>query len=107
MDSLQLLILVNVPLEISSGIFVYDEIIQIHTIHKNNHKMIKEPHNGNSKANKKLTKFSCKVYREVFLSRFIKAICFATPNLHFAAPSWVATHSLRSPDLQYLLCSTV
>jgi len=59
------MILVSVPLEISSGIFVYDEIIEMHTIHENNHKIIKEPRNGNSKAKKKLVKFSCKVHREV------------------------------------------
>jgi len=41
---------VNVPLEISSGIFVYDEIIQMHTIHKNNLEVVKEPLIENSKS---------------------------------------------------------
>jgi len=55
MNSLQFMIRVNRPLEISSGIFVYDEIIQMHTIHENNHTVIKELSNGNSKANKNAT----------------------------------------------------
>jgi len=36
--------------------------------------------------------FSCKVCKH-FYFWFVKAICFATPKLHFA------THSLRSPGL--------
>jgi len=66
MDSLQLLIIVNVPLEISSGIFACDHIIEMHTIQEKNHKIIKEPRNGKSKANNKLTKLSSKVYRIFF-----------------------------------------
>jgi len=34
MDSLVLMIGVNVPLQMSRGIFVYGEIIQMHTIHE-------------------------------------------------------------------------
>jgi len=43
---------INVPLEISKGIFVYGEVIQIHTIHEGNDTVIKLPRNGNSKAKK-------------------------------------------------------
>jgi len=45
---------VNVPLQITRGIFIYGEIIQMHTIHEGNYAVISQPRNGNSKA-KKLT----------------------------------------------------
>jgi len=45
-----LMIRVNVPLRISRGIFVYGEIIKMHTIHVSNHTVMKLPCNGNSKA---------------------------------------------------------
>jgi len=47
-----LMIYVKVPLQISRGIFVYGEIIQMHTIHKSNYAVIKQPRNGYSKAKK-------------------------------------------------------
>jgi len=50
-----LMIRVNVPLEISRGIFVYGEITEMHTIHESNYTAIKLPHNGNSMAEMKLT----------------------------------------------------
>jgi len=37
---------VNVPLQISRGIFVCGEIIQMHTINKSDYTVIKLPHNG-------------------------------------------------------------
>ena len=46
------MIRVNVSLQISRCIFVYGEIIQMHTIHENNYALIKLPRNGNSKAKK-------------------------------------------------------
>jgi len=47
-----LMIHVNVQLQTSRSIFVYSEIIQIHTIHESNYTVIKLPCNGNSKAKK-------------------------------------------------------
>jgi len=49
------MIYVKVPSQISRGIFVYGEIIQMHTIRKRNYTVVKQPRNGNSKA-KKITK---------------------------------------------------
>jgi len=40
---------INVPLQISRGIFVYGEIIQMHTIHETNYRVIKHSRNGNRK----------------------------------------------------------
>ena len=37
-------------------------------------------------------------YKNIYIW-FLKPICFATPKLHSATPFEVATHSLRSPDL--------
>jgi len=45
----------NVPLQSSRGIFVYGEIMQMHTILDSNGTEAKLPRNGNFKA-KKLTK---------------------------------------------------
>jgi len=39
---------VYVPLQLSSGIFVCVEMIQMHTVHEINYAVIKEPRNGNS-----------------------------------------------------------
>jgi len=50
------MIRVDAASHISRGIFVYEEIMQMHTIHEKNYKVIKEPRNGNSKASNKLTK---------------------------------------------------
>jgi len=50
-----LMIRVNVPLRISRGIFVYNEIIKMYTIHESNYAVIKLLHIGNNKA-KKITK---------------------------------------------------
>jgi len=47
-----LIIRVNDPLQISRGIFVYDEIIQMHTIHECSYTVIKLPYNGNNKMKK-------------------------------------------------------
>jgi len=44
------MIRVNIPLQISRVIFVYGEIMQIHTIHECNYTVMKLPRNGNSKA---------------------------------------------------------
>jgi len=44
-----LMIRVNVPLQITRGIFVCGETIQMHMIPESNHTVIKEPRNGNSK----------------------------------------------------------
>jgi len=41
---------VNVPLQTSRGIFVYGEIIKMHTIHESNYTVIKLPRNGNSEG---------------------------------------------------------
>jgi len=60
------MIRVNVPSKIPSGIFVHDEIIQMHTIHENNYQVVKEPRNGNSKANEKLTNFLVKSTEKFF-----------------------------------------
>jgi len=49
------MIRVNFPLQATVGIFVHDEIIQMHTIHESNYTVMKQPCNGNSKA-KKITK---------------------------------------------------
>jgi len=43
---------------------------------------------------------------------FVKPISFATPKLYFVTPNAVATHSLRSPELDgrhgpSILCDTV
>jgi len=43
---------VNVPLTISNGIFVYGEIIKMHTIHDGYYTVVKLPRNGNSEAKK-------------------------------------------------------
>jgi len=40
------------PFQISRGIFVYDENMQMHTIHESNYTVIKLPRNGNTKAKK-------------------------------------------------------
>jgi len=45
-----LMIRVNIPLQISRDILVCGEIMQMHTIHKSNHTVMKLPQNGNSKA---------------------------------------------------------
>jgi len=55
-----LMICAKVPLQISKGIFVYGEIIKMHTIHKGNYALIKLPRNGNSKAKKTLQKIKHK-----------------------------------------------
>ena len=47
---------INTSLQNSSDIFVYGENIQTHTIHKSNCTLIKEPCNGITKANEKITK---------------------------------------------------
>ena len=47
-----LVIRVNVPFQISSGIFVYSKIMKMHTVHERKYKIIKEPPNRNIKANK-------------------------------------------------------
>jgi len=47
-----LMIRVNVPLQISSGIFVYNEIIKMHTILENNYTVTKLPNIGNNKVKK-------------------------------------------------------
>jgi len=54
MDSLHV-VRVIVPLQNSSGIFVNGEILHIHKIHESHHIVVKEPRNGNRKANVKLT----------------------------------------------------
>jgi len=41
---------VNVPLQISRGNFVCEQIIQMHTIRKSNFTIIKLPSNGNIKV---------------------------------------------------------
>ena len=46
------MIRVKVPLQISRGIFLYGEIIQMHTLHESNHTGIKLPRNDNSKEKK-------------------------------------------------------
>jgi len=46
------MIRVNVQLQISRGIFVYDEIIQMHAIRESDYTVIKQPRNGNSKEKK-------------------------------------------------------
>jgi len=46
------MIRVNVPLQISRGICVYVEIIQMHTIFESSCKVTKLPSNGNFKAKK-------------------------------------------------------
>jgi len=51
-DLEMLMIRVNVPLQISRGVFVYGEIIQMHTIFESNYTVIKQPRHGNSKAKK-------------------------------------------------------
>jgi len=57
-----LMIRVNVPLQISRGIFVCGEIIKMHTIHESNCRVIKLPRNGNNKE-KKINKKSNPAYR--------------------------------------------
>jgi len=52
----------EVLLQISRGIFVCDEIIQMHITHESNHTVAKLPRNGNSKA-KKINKKYTSVYR--------------------------------------------
>jgi len=47
-----LMIRINVPLQITRGIFVHGDIIQMHTIHENNYTVIKQPRDGNKKAKK-------------------------------------------------------
>jgi len=47
-----LMIHVNVPLQISRGIFVCGEIIKMHTIHRSNYIVMKLPRNGKSKLKK-------------------------------------------------------
>jgi len=51
-----LMIRVNIPLQISRDIFVYGEIIPMHTIHESSYTVTKLPRNGNSKAKKYLQK---------------------------------------------------
>jgi len=41
---------VNVPLQISRGIFVHDEIIYMHIIRDGNYTVMKQPRNGRSRA---------------------------------------------------------
>jgi len=67
-----LMILANVPLRISKGIFVHDEIIKMHTIHEGNYTVIKLPRDGNSKAKKNHKKqFSlCKLSSTIALDDF-------------------------------------
>jgi len=61
------MIYVKVPSQTSRGIFVYAEIIQMHTIRKSNYTVVKQPCTGNSKAKKitkkqfSLLKFSCTI----------------------------------------------
>jgi len=45
-----LMIHVSIPLQISGGIFVHGEFIQMHTINESNYTVIKQPHNGNKGA---------------------------------------------------------
>jgi len=47
-------ICVNVPLQISRGIFEIGDIIQMQTIHESNYIVIKQPCNGNSKMKRRL-----------------------------------------------------
>jgi len=47
-----LMIHVNDPLQISRGIFVWGEIIKMHTIHQRKYTVMKLPRNVNSKAKK-------------------------------------------------------
>jgi len=46
------MIRVSIQLHISRGIFVYGEIIKMHTIYEHNHIVIKLPRGGNNKAKK-------------------------------------------------------
>jgi len=43
---------VKVQLQISRGIFVYGEIVQMHAIRESGYTVIKQPRNGNSKEKK-------------------------------------------------------
>jgi len=43
---------VNVPLQISKGIFVYGEVIKMYTIREGNYTVIKLSRNWNSKSKK-------------------------------------------------------
>ena len=45
-----LMIRMNIPLQISTGIFVYGKIIEMHTILESNYTVIKLQSNGNSKV---------------------------------------------------------
>jgi len=47
-----LMIRVNVSLQISRSIFVYGEVIQMHTIHESNYTATKLPRKRNRKAKK-------------------------------------------------------
>jgi len=49
-----LIVRVNVPLQISRGIFFHGEIIKMHAIHESNYRIKKLPRrpNGNSKGKK-------------------------------------------------------
>jgi len=57
-----LMIRVKVSLQISRGIFVNGEILQMHTIHESNYTVIKLPSNGNSKTKEINEKYNS-VYR--------------------------------------------
>jgi len=46
-----LMIRVNILFQISRGIFVCCEIMQMHTIHKSNYAVMKLPRNGNKAKN--------------------------------------------------------
>jgi len=47
-----LMIHVNIPLQISRGIFVCGDIMQMHTIHESNYAVIKLSRNENSQVKK-------------------------------------------------------
>jgi len=67
-----LMIRVKVSLQISRGIFVNGEILQMHTIHESNYTVIKLPSNGNSSLRRKIIsikQFSLHNYQAQLMGR--------------------------------------
>ena len=80
----------NVPLQISRGIFIYGEIIKMHTIYEGNYTVIKLLPIGKCKWKKRINKHQAPLMRLRHLAMF-------TQIIH----SWIDTRQRRTADLQH------
>ena len=90
-----LMIRVNIPLQISRGICVYGEIMQMHTIHESNHTVMKLPRNENSKEKKYQQKNNsvCRSY-QAQLTGWMRLVIF-TQTIH----SYIDTRQRRTKEI--------